>query len=256
MTTKEVDPKVDPKTDPKVDPKIDPKVDPEVDPKIDPKDDPKLEPKVDPKLEPDDAKERSELGRKVKAQGEQITDMNAKIDQLITLATPVNEPEDNLDPDWVPTTRQEMDDYIEKKLFTRDTTMKQAEKKYNDAYLQTIGAFKDHEDYDDICAELGANFNVRHSDDGKLDGKMNFIEAENAHYRKKIHGKTNPLDKNKGDNKNLGTGGDDEIVDKDDVVMPKLDKDAMAYIEATGKTAEEVIAIMKKPLPLGIGSIA
>lgn len=251
MTTKKIDPKVDPKIDPKVDPKVDPEPDPKVDPKIDPQPDPKVDP-----IEPDDAKVRSELGRKVKALGEGYEDLNAKLDMLLAQTKPVEVPvDDGFDEDWVPTTKQELDDYFDKKITARDIARTSAEKSYSDAYLGTVGAFRDHENYDEICAELSKNFNVRHTNDGRMDAKMNFLEAANAHYRKKIHGKANPLDKNKGEKLPLGSGGDDEIVDKDETVMPQLDKDAMAYIEATGKTAEQVIEILKKPLPLGIGSI-
>lgn len=245
---KEKDDKKDVKDDvvdsDKKDDKVDDKVDDKKDDKVDKKDD-----KVIP--EPDDAKDRSELGRKVKAQGEEIAGINSKIDQLIALATPEEIPEED-DEDWImPTTKQEFEEAMDKRLAARETAITGATKKYNDAYMATIGAFKDHEKYAEICDELEKNFNVRHSDNPKIDARLNFLEAANALQG----GKVNLLDKNKGDTKNLGTGGDDEIVDKDEAVMPKLDKDAMAYIEATGKTAEEVIKIMAKPLPLGIGSI-
>lgn len=257
MTTKQIDSKKDDKVD-KKDDKIDDKID-KKDDKIDDKVDDKVDDKKDDKVaEPTDVKERSELGRKVKALSEGYEDVNAKLDAIIAFQSkpPVDEPEDNLDPDWVPTTKQEMDDYFDRKMAARDTARSTAEKGYNDAYMNTIGAYKEHEDYEEICAKLDKSFNVRHTSDGKADAKVNFLEAANAHYREKIHGKTNPLEKNKGEELPLGSGGDEEIVDKDDAVMPTLDKDAMAYIEATGKTAEEVVAIMKKPLPLGIGSIA
>jgi len=250
MVTKKIEPKSEPKPEPSVDPKVD--QEPDVEPE------PKPEPTLEPKPEPDDNKERSELGRKVKALSESYEEVNAKLDAILELQSkpPVAEPDEDVDSDWVPTTKRELDEYFEKKIAAREAARMTTEKQYNDAYMNTIAAYKDHDDYEEICAKLDKDFNIRHSNDGKMDAEMNFLKAANAHYREKIHGKTNPLEKNKGEKLPLGAGGSDETLDKDEAVMPKLDKDAMAYIEATGKTAEEVIEIMKKPLPPTIGGIA
>ena len=200
-----------------------------------------------------DHKERSELGRKVKAQAEEIASLKAGIEVLLERTTPKEEPIDPFFSSWEPPqTPEEFQAELEKYIRKREEALTKAEKAYSDNYMGAIYSFKGDENYAEICDEVQKNFSIRHSDSGKVDARMNYQAAENAVLKRKLSGNS-PL-KGKKDNLPLGTGGGDTQIEEE-AVMPKLDKDAMAYIEATGKTAEEVIKIMKKPLPLGIGGL-
>ena len=202
-------------------------------------------------------KEKSELGRKVKAMEDRLdTEMYSlhdKIDQLLTKDTKI-EPE--YDEDWVPQTRKEMDEYLEKKLQKRDETQKSNDQKYNKTYMNSIGKYNNEDDYGEICKELEANFNVRSSDNGELDAQLNYLKASKAYYRKKISNpaKETPL-KGKANDLPLGVGSDGEKIIEKEEAMPVLDDAAAEYVRKTGMSEEAVKKAMKRELPLGIQGI-
>jgi len=203
-------------------------------------------------------KERSELGRKVKGIESRLDTelfaVNDKLDQL--LAKDVEDPEE--DEDEIPRSRKELDDYMDKKFQARERASKDTDTKYNTDYQTAIGQFSEEEDYGEICKELEANFNIRKSDNGDVDGQLNYLKASKSFYKKKASGKddkTNPL-KGKDNDLPLGTppGGDEEI-DKEEA-MPKLDAYAQDYMKKTGMSEESVKKAMKGELPLGMQGIA
>ena len=203
-------------------------------------------------------KARSDLGRKVKAMEDRLdTEMGSlhnKIDQLLNKDTEV---ETEYDEDWIPTTRKEMDDYLEMKLQKRDTIQKSNDQKYHRSYQGSVNNYSNENDYNEICKELEANFNVRRSDNGEVDGQLNYLKASKAYYRKKLSkpDKENPL-KGKGNDLPLGAGVEGEKIIEKEEPMPKLDDAAQEYIKKTGMSKESVIKAMKKELPLGMQGIA
>ena len=204
-------------------------------------------------------KERSELGRKVKGIESRLDTelfaVNDKLDQL--LAKDVEDIEEEGD-DEIPQSKKELDEYMEKKFQARERASKDTDTKYNTDYQTAIGQFSEEEDYGEICKELEANFNIRKSDNGDVDGQLNYLKASKSFYKKKASGKDdkpNPL-KGKGNDLPLGTppGGDEEI-DKEEA-MPKLDAYAQDYMKKTGMSEESVKKAMKGELPLGMQGIA
>jgi len=200
-----------------------------------------------------DHKERSELGRKVKALQDEIPTLHAKIDQLLQQTAPKGDP-DPYAGDWeVPQTKEELDTYLESRLSARESARTKAEREYGDAYLATINTFRDDENFADICDEIQKNHNIRHSNNGKMDARLNFMEAAASVLKKKTGGNI-PL-KGKDNDLPLGGGGGDAVIKDKEVQLPEFDEITKAYIKERGWTDAQVAERLKKPLPPGIGGL-
>lgn len=203
--------------------------------------------------EPDDNKIRSELGRKVKSLEESFTSLNSKLDFLIDRqpdhSQQDNSPEDDNE-EFFPNTKKEFNEAVDKRVTEIQSQEKKAIENYNDTYIKAIEDFRDNtgEDYEAICDELSKNFNFRHSNNAKMDARLNFLEASNAYYRKKSTTKENPLH-GKDNDLPLGTGGGDRHIDNHEDNVPKLDDYAADYMRKTGMSEDSVKNAMKRELP-------
>jgi len=191
-------------------------------------------------------KESSELGRipflqsKVEGLENKFTSVEEKIDMLLNAGPGKIEDDTDitgLDEDFIPTTRKELLELMDK----RDKEKEKREKGYDRNYMAGFAKFKEEEDHDNIMNELKQNFNFKHTDDGSLDAEMNYLKASRAFYRKKLSGKSpeSPLkgEKPKGP---LGAGSDGERTIEKETAPPKLDKDAQDFVSSVGMSDESV----------------
>ncbi len=212
--------------------------------KIDTDTDLKVEVKKDTEIDKDkldEHKESSALGRKVKGLEDKFTSVEEKIDMLLDAGPGKIENDDTdiagLDRDFIPTTRKELDEYMDK----RDKEKANREKGYDRKYMTGFGKFKEEEDYDEVMNELKQNFNFKHTDNGDLDAEMNYLKASRAFYRKKLSGKSpdTPL-KGKDPKGPLGVGSDGEPTIVTDTPLPKLDEYAKDFVSKVGMSDESV----------------
>lgn len=211
--------------------------------------------KKDGVTEPEDNAVRSELGRKVKTLEGTVMGLVSKLDILIEQTAKKEEPEeDDDDDDSIPQTRQELQEYINKTLNKRDKETSSKEEAYNTDYIATINGYKENEDFGEICQLLEQKYNVRRSNDGKLDAKLNFLEAATQFYKTKSGAKGNPL-KGKDNDLPLGKGsaGDNDVEQEEE--MPTLDAAAREYVQRVGLSEDTVKRAMKRELPPGIAGV-
>ena len=199
----------------------------------------------------------SALGRitgmqsKIDSQETIISSLDEKLDKILdTMSTPrdpepqrMSDPDFTQDPDFMPTTKTELDAYHDQ----RDAVRFQADQKYSNAYTNQIGTLakgEGKEVHEAIIKEMMEHFNVRHSGNGTMDADLNYSKASRSYFKKQleIKGKTgaNPLTGPDKDNPPLGGGLDGEEMPKKETPMPKLDADAQAFIKDTGMKEESV----------------
>ena len=184
--------------------------------------------------EPADNIARSKLGRKVAALEstiqsfiEEMRSTMKKPDVVDT--TRDDEPEDyDLD---APVTKREFNELLEK----REIAKKANDSKYISEYNAQFDAFKrDSEDadlHDQIMAEMVKNYNVKRSQNGSTDARLNYMEAEIAVLRTARKTPKNPLEKNKDKQPaNLGTPSGTNIDVKGPSVL-KLDEDTQGLVD-------------------------
>ena len=149
------------------------------------------------KPEPEDNAERSRLGRKVKYLEEKLQDALTVIDRLGKHGG--GEEEENFEEDFIPTSRADLDRYLDYREKQRDRAAKEYENNYK-ATVGRMGLDLDDSEYNEVLKEMLENHNVKRSADPEVDAQMNFYAAQSALYRKKLAEagrKRNPLEKNK-----------------------------------------------------------
>lgn len=233
------------------------KIDPDTGLKIEDKKDPdlKTEGEKDSESEKeklDEHKESSALGRKVKGLEDKFSSVEDKIDILLDAGTQKIEDTDTdiIDEDFIPTTRKELSQFMDK----RDNEKEKEAKNYDQKYMNTFSKFKEEEDHDDIINELKENFNFKNTNDGALDAEMNYLKASRAFYRKKsVSGKSETPLKGEKPKGPLGAGSEGErTMDTGSTTIPKLDKFAQDFVDKLGKSEEFVKKAFSADLGTGL----
>jgi hypothetical protein len=155
--------------------------------------------------------------------------------------------EDDLDDDFVPTTKEELNAWAEE----RDRKKDEERKQYEDRYRAQLKTFSKEENFEDIYDEMMANHNVRHSDDGIADAKVNFLNAKVTFLESKAKEKKSPLDKNRDkEAEHLGGGLESENMGGKAPSAVKLDPEAVEYMKSRGMSEEKAREILSKEAPL------
>lgn len=208
--------------------------------------------------EPTDHQTRSALGRKVKNIEDRLNAemelISGKLDQLMDNNRTSSGDQGGEEEEFIPTTRKELDDYLNQRLQEREQQKTTASQQYNTTYLKTVGTYQNDEDYDAICKELDTNFNVRRSDNAEADAHRNYLEASRAYYRKKIKTsqKENPLKGNQKSDLPLGSGSENERQEEQETPLPKLDDMAVDFIKSTGMSEDSVKKALTGEPPLSL----
>jgi len=202
---------------------------------------------------------KSEFGRKLKIQEEQVSNLTNSVTELVTALKSGNmgnqqyqEPEYEED-DPIPLTMGGLVGAVEKLMQKRDQGFEAKTSEYEGGYMKTVEQLGS--DYTDpvhkhIVSRMFKEFNIRHSDNPALDARLNFRDAEAAILREVRDRKANPLDKNTGKRtQNLGgpTGTDQDVTTG---VPVKFDKYASDLIQATGMKEEDAQKALQGDMPL------
>jgi len=223
--------------------------------------------------EPEDNRERSELGRKVKEQGEQMASfmdtVTDAIEEIRTSVKPKAE-EEELDDDYPLTmTAKEYKALIKEEIAKAGVltkgeveAQKRQSKEYENGYMKkfdSLTADMPKEEKAEIKKEFLDNkdINVKHSDNPLIDAQLNFFRAQTNVLRKQVAAKAkpvNPLDKNK-DNPDQPLGGplgtNNQEVKGAKVI--KLDPEAAKFAKASGMSDEEVQETLSGDMPAYLG---
>lgn len=201
---------------------------------------------------------KSEFGRKLKIQEEQVTTLTNSVTELVTALKSggidgrQQEPEFDED-DPIPLTMGGLVGAVEKLLQKRDQGFEAKTSEYEQGYLKTVeklGADYSDSVHKHIVDRMFKQFNIRHSNDPMLDARLNFRDAENVILREVRERKANPLAKNKGKrNKNLG-GPTDSDQDISAAAPVKLDQYAAEFIKSTGMKEEDAQKALQGDMPL------
>lgn len=203
--------------------------------------------------EPSDNAGRSKLGRRVSAIEASIQTL---VDEMRTVLKPAENQEtiESEEDTWLAENEDE-DEFISKRdlpgLFEKFETLRtkkeakvQKERdRYNAEYnavFQEYGKSTDPELHKQIIDEMIANHNVKRSNNGSLDGELNYLKAKATIIDKKSAETTNPLEKNKDkDLKNLG-GPSDTIATPKESAPIKLDKYAAEFVSQVGLSEDSI----------------
>lgn len=197
--------------------------------------------------EPDDNRERSNLGRRVKAMEDTVTTLANAVQQFVDNTNkPGEESGESDDVEYL--TKKDVESYFTQ-LRTKEANQL---KEYDNTYLRhevTLGMDLSEEEYEEVRQERMANFNVRHTDDPRADAEKNFLLAQNAVLKNKIGGKKpNPL-KGKKPEAPLGgpSGSENEGKQEKSII---LDDAAKEFVEKMGMSEESVKKALSGDTPL------
>jgi len=209
--------------------------------------------------EPDDNRERSNLGRRVKAMEENLNHFLNRFEQISSKIEQPKPARPELDEDAdldVPLTASEFESRIEKYEREKAERERSANANYVSGYQRSqisLGMDMSEEEHAAVVQEMNTNFNVRHSNDPSLDAEKNFLRAQLSLTKKQLEQTKvpkNPLEKNKGPAvKNLG-GPSESTVDVRVKAKPKLDKFAAEFVAKTNMSDESVSAALEGEIPL------
>lgn len=216
--------------------------------------------------EPEDNTVRSELGRKVKEQGETLQafmdSITGAIDEIKTMVTKpvVEEEEDDDEPVFL--TKAQFRQQIRDSVATLTKEQQEGNRKYERGYMTKVAELTSgmsDEEKAEVSKELFENkdINVKRSGNPKIDAEINFLKAQtNVLRRQAIVSKkpVNPLDKNK-DNPDLPLGGPSGTRNQEtkSEKIVKLDPEAAKFAKASGMTDEEVQEALSGPMPTYLG---
>jgi hypothetical protein len=215
-----------------------------------------VEPETDDDLsvEPEDNAVRSQLGRKVKAMEEQLGNIGPAIDRLNLFLDSQGTGEPEVEPEVEPEDDGEALIFTKKEVREEFSRLKAEEQKRTDNYAGSYEAEllaqsskfgDDQATFDQIWAEIEANYTPQVSDTPKQDAEMAYLRAKNAVLIKQV---AQPLDKEsplKGKEPvgPLGAGLNGKV-QANEVKRPKLDKAAEKYLEDSDLTKEEIDAAL------------
>ena len=222
--------------------------------------------------EPEGNRERSELGRKVKEQGERLDSfmdtITGAIDEIKTSVAKPEFEDEPLDDDYpITLTAKELNDRIKEGIASAGVvtkkdieTQKRQAKEYENGYLAKVSSLTTGiPDKEAIEKELFENkdVNVKRSNNPLIDAEMNFLKAQTNVLNKKLEAKAkpvNPLDKNN-DNEDLPLGGplgtNNQDVKSEKVT--KLDPEAAKFAKESGMSEEDVQKTLAGPMPTYLG---
>lgn len=211
------------------------------------KEEPAEEPIQDPiPDEPVDNTERSNLGRKVAAQGETLSRIEETLAELQAGqrrdVDPVRDPLEDVDDD-TPLTKGEVKQMIE------NAERKKAEKndKYVNGYRNTLAVLArgvDPEFHQVVVNKMMADHNVKHSDDAVMDARLNYANAK-ADVLGELATKKSPFARKAADGQNLGgsaTTTNAPQVNKPKVKLDPYAQDFVDTLKRQGKMTDEEIA--------------
>jgi len=208
--------------------------------------------------EPDDPAERSKLGRKVKEMAEKQDEFFESMKALLQTRLEEKETEpkdDELDFfDGIPQSKEELDKWYESKKAQE----RKAKETYEKAYLAQLemekGNTKDKEIHQEIMTELMENYNIKHSENGSQDAKINYLSAKASYLEKAVTAKKNPHDKNKGKKvENLGESSSTSVDDTKSSKTIKLDSYAQDFVNRTNMSEEKVQEALSGDMPTYLG---
>ena len=207
--------------------------------------------------EPDDNRERSNLGRRVKAMEENLNHFLNRFEQISSkIEHPAPVVSDMDDDETPPLTRADLDAYLERRETEKITRKQQVDSAYVSGYQRSqisLGMDMSEEEHTAVVQEMNTNFNVRHSDNPSIDAEKNFLRAQVSLTKKQLAQSKvpkNPLAKNTGPAaKNLG-GPSDTTSDVRQKAKPKLDKYAAEFVAKTKMSDESVAAALEGETPL------
>ena len=187
--------------------------------------------------EPEDNKERSQLGRRVKAMEESQERFFNEMRNLIQERKPSQPPEDEFEDDWIPTTKDELEKWAD----ARDRKKEEKRQLYEDSYRAQLNTFSKEENFEQIVNEMMTNHNIKYSDDGVSDARVNYLNAKVAYLESKAKEKKSPLKKNEGKRaENLGGAIESENMGKEGPGPIKLDPEAAKVAKDLGLTDEQI----------------
>jgi len=203
------------------------------------------EPVQEPEVpeEPTDNRERSNLGRRVKAMEDGLKTIVDKIDSYFTKQN--SEPE--ADEEEI-VTRKDLEKYLQSYQAKQQESAKQYEREYLQ-HESTLGMDMTDAEYTEIITERYNNFNTRYSDNPKADAELNFMKAYNAVLKKKVQPqRQNPL---KGNKPEAPLGGPTQSVNTNRDPNPiHLDDAAKEYVQRMGISEEKVKAALSGEIPI------
>lgn len=204
-----------------------------------------------PKLkdEPQDNRERSQLGRRVSDMERNISDFMSEVrETLADLKEPRRDRFEDFDRrEPVEERRSEFD--LDEPLTYKDLLKWEEQKqikedKYVSDYRAMIGAIgkaTDRELHEAIVKEMGDNFNVKHSDSGAGDARVNYAEAKAAVYERMAK-TNNPFKRGEGNSEEDHLGGPVQDPNRRPQKTPKLKLDPYAaeFVRRTGMSDEDI----------------
>jgi len=198
--------------------------------------------------EPDDNDERSMLGRKVKAIGDQLDTFSS---QLAPLLARLENPVEGEEEDDIVTTKADVIKVL--RAENEQVTAKKAVYAKNvESALIDMGLAEglDEATHIAVFKDAQANWNGR-TGDAAIDAELNFKDALIRHNRKemkKASQPVNPLDKNKDKEEALGGGAETKVKPKK-VAVPEMDDYAKEFVAKTGMTPESVAEALTGDAP-------
>jgi hypothetical protein len=198
--------------------------------------------------EPDDNDERSMLGRKVKAIGDQLDTFS---NQLAPILARFDNPEVEGEEDDIITTKAD----VIKVLRTENeqaTAKKAVYAKTVESALIDIGLAEglDEDTHIAVFKDAQANWNGK-TGNAAIDAELNFKDALIRHNRKEMKKASlpvNPLEKNKDKEEDLG-GPAETAVKPKKVAVPEMDDYAKDFVTKTGMKPESVAEALTGDAP-------
>lgn len=193
-------------------------------------------------------KDDSALGRKVAAQGEQISQLVTSIEILVQgMAKPVVEKEQLLDQDEFITRRQAIAEFQR-----MESEKSEVQRTYETTYLNALAEIgkseSNKEKHQAILDEMDANFRHQIYGHAGADAKENYLSAKIALLEQGVTEKKNPLT---GKAKPVGGPAGDSEKDKA-ITMPKLDEHAAAFAAHHKLKPEDVAKTLSGETPLSL----
>lgn len=147
--------------------------------------------------EPKDNAERSRLGREVKAlkaSMEQIAQQNQLLMNIIQAQMQNAQPQQE-EEDFIPTSRKEMDAWLEQREQSKMQRLSMAQQVYSRDYIGAIEALREEDDDDELfaeasklCLKRGEKFCNVVKGDGKLDAEVNLAKAKAYVLKSRLKG--------------------------------------------------------------------
>ncbi len=200
----------------------------------------------------DDHAERSRLGRRLKRQEEQLSNLESKMDAFFTRMEGLQR-----QPATQDINEEELTDEDLRKYNLARKKEKQAEERYSQNYtsnFRKIGIKDDADTMDDVWDEMYAHFNNVVTGDPSVDAEINYAKAKASLLTKKmatVKPKANVKSERSATSTNLNVQTHQEVKEDKDV---ELDADAKEFVAKTGMKIESVREALKGEAPIHLQS--